>query len=242
VKSVRVIPVIIAAASLLFVMKGIGIVTQGHFVLAGTTAAVASGGGHDEPAHEPAPDTSHGPPPGALENAKPLAERRPVGEPIKIEDLPPDVEVLEKLTERRQELEKRSDDLDQREALLQAAEKRVEARIGELKQLEASIDTKVAQNDAEKAKELKTLVATYEAMKGKDAARILDKLDLTILIGIAKQIKPAKMAEILAAMAPDSAEKLTIALAGSGDDAPAADKAKTLPKIGEIPEKPVNAR
>ena len=240
-KSVRIIPVIIAAASLLLVMKGIGIVTQGHFVLAGTTAAVASGGGHDEP-KVATPDPSHGPPPGAAENAPPLAERRPVGEPIKIEDLPPDVEVLEKLTERRQQLEKRSDDLDQREALLQAAEKRVEARIGELKQLEAQIDTKVEQNDAEKAKELKTLVTTYEAMKGKDAARILDKLDLSIMVGIAKQMKPAKMAEILAAMAPDSAQKLTIALAGAGDEPAATDKAKALPKIGEIPEKPVNAR
>lgn len=240
-KSVRIIPVIITAASLLLVMKGIGLLTEGRFVLAGTSAAVASGGGHDEPTvAEPA--ELHGPPPGAIENAPPMAERRPVGEPIKIEDLPPDVEVLEKLTERRQQLEKRSDDLDQREVLLQATEKRVEARITELKTLEAQIDTKVAQADAERAKELKTLVATYEAMKGKDAARILDKLDMPILVDIAKQMKPAKMAEILAAMAADPAQKLTIALAGSGDEPVAADKTKALPKIGEIPEKPVNGR
>jgi flagellar motility protein MotE (MotC chaperone) len=241
VKSVRIIPVIIAAASLLLIMKGIGILTQGHFVLAGTTAAIASGGGHDEPKQEE-PAESHGPPPGAVENAPPLAERRPLGEPIKIEDLPPDVEVLEKLTERRQQLDKRAEDLDQREALLQAAEKRMEARVTELKALEAQIDSKVAQNDAEKAKELKTLVETYEAMKGKDAARILDKLDLPILVGIAKQMKPAKMAEILAAMSPEPAQKLTIALAGVDEQPAPADKTKTLPKIGEIREKPVNGR
>jgi flagellar motility protein MotE (MotC chaperone) len=240
VKNVRILPVIIAAAGALFVMKGIGLLTEGRFVLTGSTAAVAAGGGGHGP-EKPAASPSakpHGPPPG--EEAPPLAEKRPAAEPIKIEDLPPDLEVLEKLTERRQQLDKRSEELEERETLLQATEKRVEARIAELKALEAQIATKVAENDAEKARELKSLVATYESMKGRDAARILDRLDMPVLIAIAKQMKPAKMAEILAAMSPEAAQKLTIELSGASESSAAAS-AKSLPKIGEITEKPVSA-
>jgi flagellar motility protein MotE (MotC chaperone) len=238
VKNVRILPVIIAAASALFIMKGIGLVTEGRFVLTGSTAAVAAGGGHG--AEKPAESHSakpHGPPPG--EEAPPLAERRPAAEPIKIEDLPPDLEVLEKLTERRQQLDKRSEELEEREALLQATEKRVEQRIAELRALEAQISGKVAENDAEKARELKSLVATYESMKGRDAARILDRLDMPVLVAIAKQMKPAKMAEILAAMSPEAAQKLTIELSGTSDST-AAVSTKSLPKIGENTEKSVS--
>ncbi len=237
-KNVRILPVIIAAAGALLVMKGIGLLTEGRFVLTGSNAAIAAGGGHgpEKPAesHSAKP---HGPAPG--EEAPPLAERRPAAEPIKIEDLPPDLEVLEKLTERRQQLDKRAEEMEEREALLQATEKRVESRIAELKALEAQISTKVAENDAERARELKSLVATYESMKGRDAARILDRLDLPVLVAIAKQIKPAKMAEILAAMSPEAAQKLTIELSGT-TETKAAVSAKSLPKIGEATEKPVS--
>jgi flagellar motility protein MotE (MotC chaperone) len=77
-------------------------------------------------------------------------------------------------------------------------------------------------------------------MKGRDAARILDRLDMPVLVAIAKQVKPAKMAEILAAMSPEAAQKLTIELSGTSESS-AAVSAKSLPKIGEITEKPVSA-
>jgi flagellar motility protein MotE (MotC chaperone) len=86
---------------------------------------------------------------------------------------------------------------------------------------------------------LKSLVATYESMKGRDAARILDRLELPVLVAISKQIKPAKMAEILAAMSPEVAQKLTIELSGTSETK-AAVSAKSLPKIGETAGKPVS--
>jgi flagellar motility protein MotE (MotC chaperone) len=76
-------------------------------------------------------------------------------------------------------------------------------------------------------------------MKGRDAARILDRLDMPVLVAIAKQMKPAKMAEILAAMSPEAAQKLTIELSGTSDST-AAVSTKSLPKIGENTEKSVS--
>ena len=53
----------------------------------------------------------------------------------------------------------------------------------------------------------------YEAMKPKDAARVFDRLGLDVLVPVVQQMNPRKMSEVLAAMSPDRAEKLTVALA-----------------------------
>ncbi len=57
----------------------------------------------------------------------------------------------------------------------------------------------------------------YENMKSKDAARILDRLDMKILVDVATQINPRKMSEILAQMTPEAAERLTVELARRAD-------------------------
>ena len=45
-KSPRLIPVVIAATTALLILKGIGLLTTGGYVLTGTSVAVAEGGGH----------------------------------------------------------------------------------------------------------------------------------------------------------------------------------------------------
>ena len=70
----------------------------------------------------------------------------------------------------------------------------------------------------------------YESMKPKDAARVFDRLEMSVLIEIASQIAPRKMSDILGLMQSDAAERLTVELArraGGDKTAPAAD----LPKI-----------
>ena len=73
-------------------------------------------------------------------------------------------------------------------------------------------------------------ITMYESMKPKDAARIFDRLDLRILVDVSTQMKPRQMAEILAQMSPESAERLTVELAtrAGANLAPGPDQ---LPKI-----------
>ena len=66
-------------------------------------------------------------------------------------------------------------------------------------------------------------------MKSKDAARILERLDMKILVDVVTEIKPAKMSEILAQMTPEAAERLTIELARRADGK--AQNPDQLPKI-----------
>jgi flagellar motility protein MotE (MotC chaperone) len=136
--------------------------------------------------------------------------------------------ILERLQDRRAELEARAKDLDMRENLLKAAEKRVEARINELKDLEARISNTMQQREDGDATRFKNVVTMYENMKAKDAAKIFDRLELKILVEVATQISPRRMSDILAQMAPESAQQLTVELAARSATK---DKPAELPKI-----------
>jgi flagellar motility protein MotE (MotC chaperone) len=138
--------------------------------------------------------------------------------------------ILERLSDRRQQLDARGQELEMRENLLKAAEKRVEARVTELKDLEARIKAAIGQRDENELKRFKGIVAMYENMKAKDAARIFDRLDLKILVEVATQMKPATMSAILAQMAPEGAERLTVELANRASVQTAAS-ADALPQI-----------
>jgi flagellar motility protein MotE (MotC chaperone) len=138
--------------------------------------------------------------------------------------------ILESLQGRRQQLDARSRDLDMRENLLKAAEKRVEAKVKELKDIEARLKTEMGNRDEAEQRRLKGIIAMYENMKPKDAARIFDRLDMKILVEVSTRMNPRTMSEILAQMSPEAAERLTVELArSSGDSNPQAPD--NLPKI-----------
>jgi len=137
--------------------------------------------------------------------------------------------VLGRLQDRRKELDTRSRELDMRENLLKATEKRLDAKLAELKGLEARVKASMGDRDKADEQRFKSIVAMYENMKSKDAARILERLDLKIQVEVTSQIKPAKMSEILAQMSPEGAERLTVELARRADGKP--QSADDLPKI-----------
>ena len=128
---------------------------------------------------------------------------------------PAEKALLERLGERREELESRMRELEMRERLLDSAEKKLDGRVGDLKTLEEKVSP-AAKASADEAKAIKNLVIMYEAMKPKDAARVFDRLGLDVLVPVVQQMNPRKMSEVLAAMSPERAEKLTVALATSG--------------------------
>jgi flagellar motility protein MotE (MotC chaperone) len=141
-----------------------------------------------------------------------------------------EIALLERLQERRAELDARAKELEMRESLLKAAEKRLEGRIAELKDLEARINNAVQQREEGEVARFKNVVTMYENMKAKDAAKIFDRLELKILVEVAKEINPRRMSDILAQMTPDAAQQLTVELAARSA-AKEKEKAAELPKI-----------
>jgi flagellar motility protein MotE (MotC chaperone) len=160
------------------------------------------------------------------------------GTPVPLEAQPPvsqaERAVLESLQKRRAELDARAHELDLREDLLRAAEKRVAGRIDELKDLEARVGAAVQQKDDAEAARFKNVVAMYENMKAKDAAKIFDGLDIKVLLDVAQEINPRRMSDILALMTPGNAQRLTVELAARSGQKDASQTAD-LPKIQGTP-------
>lgn len=147
--------------------------------------------------------------------------------------------ILERLQQRRQELESRAREIDIRESLLKSAEKRIETRVEELKAVESRITTATGQKSEADAARFKGIITMYEGMKPKDAAKVFDRLEMGVLFEIASQIAPRKMSDILGLMQPEAAERLTVELArraGSDKSASATDLPKIEGKM--LPQKP----
>lgn len=121
--------------------------------------------------------------------------------------------LLERLSARRDALKQRSDDLDMREQLLGTAERKLEDGVTELKRGEERGEGGAASRAEAERTALKNIVTMYETMKPKDAARVFDRLNLDVLVPIVVAMNPRKMAEVLALMQSEPAEKLTVALA-----------------------------
>jgi flagellar motility protein MotE (MotC chaperone) len=169
------------------------------------------------------------------------AAKTPSGEstasPVSVDSNPPQPSagertVLESLNKRRQELEARARDLDMRESLLAAAEKRIEARLGELKDVEARLNAGARKHDDMEAAQFKGLVTMYENMRPKDAAKIFDRLDLKIQVDLVAQMNPRKMSDILAQMSAEAAERLTTEIARRSGSS----TSENLPSPADLPK------
>jgi len=124
-----------------------------------------------------------------------------------------EIDVLQKLSVRREALDGRQKELDLRENLVKAAEARIDKKIAEMKELQANIEGMLQQVDRQDEEKLKSLVKIYENMKPKDAANILSTLELPVQLGVLGHMKEAKVAPILSAMDIQQAKLVTDAMA-----------------------------
>jgi flagellar motility protein MotE (MotC chaperone) len=186
-KHLRLLPAIMALGGTLFVVKAAGLVREAQAQGGATTQTVAAVQ------------------PGPVPKSTPDADDA--------ESSSSEVDVLTSLSKRRAELDVRSRDLNTQQELIAAAEKRVDDKIAALKTLQAQIQSLLGQRDAVQQKQIDSLVKTYASMKPRDASRIFNSLDETVLIAVASQMKPDVLGPILAQMQSEPAQKLTVKLA-----------------------------
>ncbi|OIQ93721.1 hypothetical protein GALL_243120 [mine drainage metagenome] len=124
-----------------------------------------------------------------------------------------ELDVLQKLSQRREALDARERDLDLRENLVKAAEERINKKIAEMKQMQDSVKDLLKQVDTQDEARMRSLAKMYESMKPKDAGKIFDQLDVQTLKGVIPYMKETKAGLIIANMSPDKAKDLTDAIA-----------------------------
>lgn len=224
---IRFLPVTIFAASLMLTVKigniwqGVGGILSGGLTVAGAEAQQQPGAeppGQAKPPAAPAAKAESKTPADAKGEAKPSAENSqdPVARSLTTRDptllTQAEIDLLQQLAERREALETRRRELDVRAGLLQAAETRIDKKIGELKQFQATIEKLIKTYDKQQEDKLSSLVKIYESMKPKDAATVFEGLDMDTLLTLAERMKEKKLAEIMGKMNPNKASEVTTEL------------------------------
>lgn len=244
-RDIRIVPIVLIAICCLVVLKVSGLLLEGGYILNDAPPQPKSWA--QETFNFPAPGKMRDDITGSVEAKK---DDKPVVAAPELAPIPdgkvvyPDPNravtaseraVLESLQSRRQEIETRAREIDIRESLMKSAEKRIEGRIEEMKATEARVSAAGLQKNEAEAARFKGLVTMYEAMKPKDAAKVFDRLELSVLFEIASQIAPRKMSDIMGQMQPEAAERLTVEMArrAGGDRSSAASD---LPKIDGRPQ------
>ncbi len=227
----RLLPVMMVGAAALFVVKINAIAAAADAVLGGkgqTTAssspaalsAIAPSSGDAKTAATPAeekaadqkkPDADPAAEPEADPNADPNA---PAGAEFLSKS---EIDLLQDLANRRGQLESKAQDIETRERLLMATEKRIDKKIERLKALETQIKDLVRVHEEREEKQIASLVRVYESMKPKDAARIFEKLDMPILLDVIQRMKDKKVALVMSEMNPEKAKSVTVELATRKD-------------------------
>jgi flagellar motility protein MotE (MotC chaperone) len=240
-RDIRVIPVVLIAIFSLAVLKVAGLVIDGGYVFDYQPEATKRSWAADTfnfPSGKADPADITGSVAAKKEEPKPVVAAPEVAKPDGVMIYPDQNQpvsaseraILERLQSRRLELEARAREVDIRESLLKAAEKRIESKVEELKAVESRITTATGQKAETDAARFKGIITMYEGMKPKDAAKVFDRLEMSVLFEIASQIAPRKMSDILGLMSPEAAERLTTEMARrAGSDKSGA--VAELPKI-----------
>jgi flagellar motility protein MotE (MotC chaperone) len=222
---VRLLPLVVVVAGLMVTVR-IGNVwtgvsqglekTQTPDIQIGTPKAYAQDAA-EEPVDTPAEDPATQPPAAA-------AEANATEDPREVTDLDlmngdaisftkAELETLQRLAERREQLENREKQLAQRESLLIAAEQKINRRIAEMETLKQEIEVLVKSYNQQKNAEAQRLVKIYESMKPKDAARIFNSLEMDVLRAVLNRMSERKAAAVMSYMDSMVAKAVTEDLA-----------------------------
>jgi len=214
---IRVLPVTIFVAALMLTVR-VGYIWDGVDGLIHPTLAVSQASAQQQPAAQTEGEGAgaEAKADGGEEGGEPPAEEtRGTG---LLEDDPTlltqaEIDLLQQLAERREALDGREREIEQRMALLTAAESRIDRKVVEMKKLQQTIDDLIKQFDQQQSAKTESLVKIYENMKPKDAARIFEELEMVTLLMVAERMKERKLAPIMAKMNPEKAREVTVELA-----------------------------
>ena len=105
-------------------------------------------------------------------------------------------------------------ELEVREAALRALEEDLNRKIEELKQLRQAAVNIIEPSETSRKEQLQTLISFYQAMKPKNAARLLEKLPVQLAGDVLSAMNSRGAGKILNVMNSDRAVRISTLMAG----------------------------
>lgn len=118
------------------------------------------------------------------------------------------LELASSIQTRTVALDEREQLLDLREAELDDAEKRIVARLEELKKLRTKIDDQLKTVDTQKEYKIAELVKMVESNRASAISGMFEALDETLAVKVLDQMSASKAGKLLAALGPQKAATL----------------------------------
>jgi flagellar motility protein MotE (MotC chaperone) len=209
---IRLLPILVGVAALMLTVRLHDVwlgVSDGPVFLLGSDLEA------QQPPRGAGPETAAAPA-AATTPASPApagAEGTPAAAPPQPSMTQSELDVLQKLGERRKQIDAREQEVIRREELLKAASDQIDRKVSELKTLQNTIQNLLQQYNDQEDTKMKSLVKIYENMKPKEAAKIFEQLDMPILLDVVERMKEQKVAPILAEMDPMKAKTVTAEMA-----------------------------
>ncbi len=142
-------------------------------------------------------------------------------QPAAPEDCPaPPAELAAALSARESRLMVQEAAIADREAALALADEAINTRLQELRTAEEELRATLALADGAAEADISRLVAVYETMKPKDAARLFDAMEADFAAGFLGRMRPDAAAAVMAGMAPEKAYAVSAILAGQNAAVP----------------------
>ena len=214
---IRIIPATISVALLLLCVRVVDLTHSAEALAQASSATTSKDAAATAPATTPATPTPNKP---AEASGSKEGDKKPnpnvtetAGDIVDHRFTPVELDLLQNLVRRREELDRWEKNIEIKEAALDATEKRVDDKIVQIEGMKKEVAALLAQYNEKEDVKIHSLVKIYESMKPKDAARIFDEVDMPILLLVIDKMPEKKTAPILALMDPKKAKQITVQLA-----------------------------
>lgn len=121
---------------------------------------------------------------------------------------------LQKLVQRKEQLDVRESELARMEAELQGQKDELEKKLKSLDETRVGISTMLQERTTQDEAKVETLVQVYSNMKAQQAAKVLETLDEDLAVEIIGRMKKKNAAEVLNLMKPEKAQSFSEKFAG----------------------------
>ncbi len=128
--------------------------------------------------------------------------------------------MLSALQEREARLAEQEKLAADQQATIGLARTEIDKKLTELARAEAKLAATIAQADQAADKDVSALVAMYESMKPKDAAKLFAEMDPDFAAGFLARMRPESAAGVLTGLDPSKAYAISVLLAGRNANAP----------------------